>query len=66
MKVNLPHLLKEKGIRQAELARKLDLDRATITRWVQHEVPLVRVLQIEEATGITREELRPDFFGPRK
>jgi Putative antitoxin of bacterial toxin-antitoxin system, YdaS/YdaT len=34
-----------------------------ISQWV--EAPLGRVFEIERATGITRHELRPDFFGEK-
>ena len=32
-----------------------------ISQW--DEVPLTRVFDVERVTGISREELRPDFFG---
>lgn len=56
-------LLKAKGLRLIDLARKLEVDKGTVTRWSFKEVPLTRVFDVERATGISREELRPDFFG---
>jgi DNA-binding transcriptional regulator YdaS (Cro superfamily) len=32
-----------------------------VSQW--DEVPLKRIFDVERATGISREELRPDFFG---
>lgn len=63
MQIDLPSLLKDKGLRLADLARMADVDKATTTRWAQKAVPLNRVYQIELLTGIPREKLRPDFFG---
>ena len=64
MEIDLPTLLKEaKGWRLIDLARELKVDKATVTRWAQGHVPLTRVYQVEEKTGISREKLRPDFFG---
>jgi transcriptional regulator with XRE-family HTH domain len=59
---NLTALLKDKGLRAADLARKLKINKATVTRWKNGSVPLTRVFEVERETGISREELRPDFF----
>jgi DNA-binding transcriptional regulator YdaS (Cro superfamily) len=64
MSKQLTVLLAEKGLRHADLARKLSVDKSTVTRWVERGVPLVRVFQIERETGIPREKIRPDFFEP--
>ena len=45
-----------------ELARRLGISDKAIYKW--HDVPLQRVTQVEQATGVAREHLRPDFFGP--
>jgi transcriptional regulator with XRE-family HTH domain len=63
MQVNLPALLKSRGLSLSGLARELDVNKATVTRWAQKAVPLTRVFQVEKQTGIPREQLRPDFFG---
>lgn len=45
------------------LARALNgaITPQAISQWEQ--VPLARVFDIESATGISRHDLRPDFFG---
>ena len=63
MDISLPELLKAKGLRLSDLARECQVNKATVTRWAQKSVPLTRVYQVEEKTGISRYELRPDFFG---
>lgn len=62
MTISLYALLAERGIRPVELARKLDVEKSTVTRWDERGVPLTRVFQVEKETGISREKLRPDFF----
>ena len=59
----LTQLLKVQGLRLIDLARKLEVDKGTVTRWSIKEVPLGRVFDVERVTGISRQELRPDFFG---
>lgn len=44
----------------AKVSRGLGLTRAAIVKW--DKVPAERVVQIEEITGIPREQLRPDLF----
>jgi DNA-binding transcriptional regulator YdaS (Cro superfamily) len=48
---------------KAELARRIGKTRAAITQWGK-TIPVMRVLAVEEATGVSREILRPDIFGP--
>lgn len=62
MAIDLKILLAEYGMRPADLARKCDVEKSTVTRWDERGIPLVRVFQIEKETGIPREKLRPDFF----
>ena len=52
------------GGRYADLARLLGITPAAVSQWVR--VPYRRALQIEARTAgrVTREELRPDLFGP--
>ena len=49
----------ERG-RQSLLADLLRITPGAISQW--HQVPIGRVLQIAEITGIPRWELRPDIF----
>jgi len=48
----------------AQLASKLDVTRMAVYKWRRSErgIPDRRILQIEEATGIDRAELRPDLY----
>jgi len=43
-----------------ELARKLGVSRQAIYQW--SGVPLDRIVEVEQITGIAREDLRPDVF----
>lgn len=63
MNGHLAKLLEARGIRLIDLARMLEVDKGTVTRWSQKAVPLGRVFDVERVTGIPREYLRPDFFG---
>ena len=49
----------ERG-RQSLLADLLKITPGAISQW--HQVPIGRVMQIAEITGIPRWELRPDIF----
>ena len=44
----------------AFVARSLGITRSAVTRWEM--VPAARVLDVERATGIPRERLRPDLY----
>lgn len=44
----------------AKLASMIGVTRAAVHQW--RCIPLDRVLEIEEATGVPREKLRPDVF----
>lgn len=47
----------------SELSKKCGLHRTSILFWrTLGHIPLKRVDAVEAATGIPREELRPDFF----
>lgn len=46
----------------SELARQLGISPAAVLQW--EEVPLRRVIEVERISGVSRHELRPDFFGP--
>lgn len=43
------------------LARALGISQAAISQWRQ--VPYSRVLTVENITGVSRYELRPDIYG---
>ena len=53
------------SIDQTALAKKLRVSNAAVCKWFRkNRVPAERVLAVEEATGISRYDLRPDVFGP--
>ena len=62
MDIRLNEVLGRRGLRFADLARALNVDKATVTRWGQNGIPAERVPEIEQATGISRHELRPDLW----
>jgi DNA-binding transcriptional regulator YdaS (Cro superfamily) len=61
MKTFADHLA-QRGIKAADLARQLGLNKSSITMWSLRRVPADRVLQLERETGIPRHELRPDIY----
>lgn len=54
--------LRDSGIRLIDLADKLGVNKATVTRWHQNKVPAERVLDVARITGIPKEVLRPDLY----
>lgn len=52
------------GILLDALAEKLGVNKSTLWRWEEGQVPAERVLQVEGITGISRHVLRPDVYGP--
>lgn len=46
-----------------KLAAKLEISPQAISQW--ERIPLKRVFEVERATGIPHNELRPDFFGEK-
>jgi DNA-binding transcriptional regulator YdaS (Cro superfamily) len=58
----LSGLLAERGMRPSDLARALGLNKSTVSRWDAIRVPAERVLEVEKATGIPRQALRPDLY----
>lgn len=53
----------EKAGSQAELARLLGVSSQAINKMLAAKrVPAERVLKIEEVTGVSRHELRPDLY----
>lgn len=51
---------------RTELAERLGVTPMSISHWYRRGLPVERAVEIEEATGrrVTRQELRPDIFGP--
>ena len=47
----------------AELARRLEVQPMLVSNWKKRGViPAERVLSIEEVTGVSRHDLRPDIY----
>jgi DNA-binding transcriptional regulator YdaS (Cro superfamily) len=55
------YLSAERG-RQAKLAAALGISQSAISMWTR--VPAERVASISAHTGLSRQVLRPDIFGP--
>jgi len=60
----LQDLLAAKGLRLIDLARRLGVNKATVTRWSRGNIPPENVIKVEKETGIPREVLRPDIYPP--
>lgn len=59
---------KNTGLTLVAVAEAFGVDRKTILRWEQGKtpIPVRRLAEIEEVTGIPRRDLRPDVFRPSK
>lgn len=57
----LQTLLHNRGLRLIDLARRVNVDKATVTRWARKEVPAERIEDVVRATGISAADLRPDL-----
>ena len=51
----------------SEVAAEVGVTQATWSRWenLSRRVPAERLAAVEKVTGIPREDLRPDIFGPK-
>lgn len=47
---------------QQALADKCGVKYQAVQKWLRDRVPAERVLAIEDATGVSRHELRPDIY----
>ena len=56
------YLKAERG-RLKSLAGRLGISPSTVLTW--HKVPPGYALTIEELTGVSRYDLRPDIYGPK-
>ena len=54
-------LLHNRDLRMVDLARRLGVDKATVTRWARKGVPAERVADIVRVTGIPAADLRSDL-----
>lgn len=60
---NSPLSFVQKTMSLPTLAKKLGLTKAAVYAWRKNGIPVERVIQIEEITGVSRHNLRPDLFG---
>lgn len=50
---------------QVILAKRCSVTPQAVNQWVKKKkVPPERVLEVEDATGVSRHALRPDIYGP--
>lgn len=51
---------------QSELARRLSITQAAVSRWLSRRaaLPAEHVLVVEAATGVSKHQLRPDLYPP--
>lgn len=54
-------LLRNRGLRLIDVARRVGVDKATVTRWARKEIPVDRIEEVSRATGIPVTDLRPDL-----
>lgn len=57
----LSTLLSNRGKRLAALSRDLRVNKGTVSRWNEKGVPHNRLQAVENATGISACDLRPDL-----
>ncbi len=62
MKTDLTKLLAEHGMNRAKLARLMNVNKSSVSRWAAGTIPAERAVDIERVTGIPRNRLRPDLF----
>lgn len=64
--MDITAVLERAELTQRQLAEKLGIGQASISKWRKNGIPLDRVVEVEAATGIPRHDLRPDLFGRLK
>lgn len=58
---SLAELLENRGMRLIDLARKMNVNKGTVSRWNENGVPPRRVKDVEEAAGIPACDLCPEL-----
>lgn len=46
----------------AEVAKKFGISRAAVNLWIHDKVPIARVYDVAELTGLEPHEIRPDIY----
>ena len=59
---HLSIVLNRHGLRLIDLADRLGVHKSSVTRWGHKRLSAERAIEIEQATGIPRFELRPDLW----
>lgn len=54
----------EKSLTLEALATIFGVNKTTVMRWEDGQVPAERVIEVERATGVSRQALRPDLYPP--
>lgn len=62
MKSDLKEKFHSRGFTLAQVAARLSVDKATVTRWAQKRIPAERAGAVADITGIPLYELRPDIW----
>lgn len=52
----------DRGVKMADIAKALDIDKSNVTRWNQTKVPVDRLVVLKEKFGIDPEKVRPDIM----
>jgi DNA-binding transcriptional regulator YdaS (Cro superfamily) len=62
----LSEWIAREGLTRADAARRLEVSKATLSKWATgfQAIPAEKTPRVEAVTGIPREQLRPDVFGP--
>ena len=50
------------GLTLEAVAEAIGVNKSTVLRWEDGGIPAERIIQLEQATGIPRHELRPDLY----
>jgi pyruvate kinase len=56
--------LRSRGIKPAELASALGVNKGNVSHWNRYRVPVARLADVARVSGIAPEALRPDIFDP--
>ena len=52
----------EKGLSLKEFGELFGVHKTTVMRWEEGQIPAERAVEIEQKTGISRRDLRPDLY----
>lgn len=58
---SLYHHLRKRGMKPAELAAALGVNKGNVSHWNRYRVPEARLPDVVRVTGIPADKLRPDL-----